>query len=63
MQDRLYWLLDKKLDLIKDKTILIIGLGGVGSYCLETLARTYIKKFIIVDGDIFVFNAFLNIKI
>jgi len=51
MQDRLYWLLDKKLDLIKEKTILIIGLGGVGSYCLETLARTYIKKLIIVDGD------------
>ena len=51
MQDRFYWLLDKNLELIKDKTILIIGLGGVGSYCLETLARTYIKKLIIVDGD------------
>jgi len=51
MQDRLYWLLDKKLDIIKNKTILIIGLGGVGSYCLETLARTYFKKLIIVDGD------------
>lgn len=52
MQDRLYWLLDKKLDLIKDKVVLIIGLGGVGSYCLETLARTYLKKLIIVDGDV-----------
>lgn len=51
MQDRLYWLLDKNIDLIKDKVILIIGLGGVGSYCLETLARTYFKKLIIVDGD------------
>lgn len=51
MQDRLYWLLDKKTDLIKDKVILIIGLGGVGSYCLETLTRTYFKKIIIVDGD------------
>lgn len=52
MQDRLYWLLDDKLDKLKDKVILIIGLGGVGSYCLETLARTYFKKLIIIDGDI-----------
>lgn len=52
MQDRLYWLLDDKFDKFKDKVILIIGLGGVGSYCLETLARTYFKKLIIVDGDI-----------
>lgn len=51
MQDRLYWLLGEKLDILKNKTILIIGLGGVGSYCLETLARTYFKKLIIVDGD------------
>lgn len=51
MQDRLYWLLDNKIEIIKEKTILIIGLGGVGSYCLETLARTYFNKIIIVDGD------------
>ena len=52
MQERLNWLLDDKLDIIKNKTILIIGLGGVGSYALETLARTYINKLIIVDNDI-----------
>ncbi len=51
MQDRLYCLLDKNLDYLQNKVILIIGLGGVGSYCLETLARTYFKKLIIVDGD------------
>ena len=51
MQDRLYWLLGNNYEKIKDKVILIIGLGGVGSYCLETLARTYFKKMIIVDGD------------
>lgn len=51
MQDRLYWLLDEKINLIQEKVILIIGLGGVGSYCLETLARTYFKKIIIVDAD------------
>lgn len=51
MQDRLYWLLNDEYEKIKDKVILIIGLGGVGSYCLETLTRTYFKKLIIVDGD------------
>ena len=51
MQERLVWLLEDKLNMIKNKTILIIGLGGVGSYALETLARTYLKKIIIVDND------------
>ena len=51
MQERLIWLLEDKLDTIKNKTILIIGLGGVGSYVLETLARTYFNKLIIVDND------------
>ncbi len=51
MQDRLYWLLGEKLKYVQNKVVLIIGLGGVGSYCLETLARTYFKKLIIVDGD------------
>lgn len=51
MQERLVWLLEDKLNMIKNKTILIIGLGGVGSYALETLARTYFKKIIIVDND------------
>ncbi len=51
MQERLNYLLDDKLNMIKNKTILIIGLGGVGSYALETLARTYFKKIIIVDND------------
>ena len=51
MQERLNYLLDDKLGIIKNKTILIIGLGGVGSYALETLARTYFNKLIIVDND------------
>ena len=51
MQERLIWLLGNKLYIIKNKTILIIGLGGVGSYALETLARTYFNKLIIVDND------------
>lgn len=51
MLDRLKLLYGDSLDKIMNTTILIIGLGGVGGYSLETLARTGIKKFIIVDGD------------
>lgn len=52
MTDRLEILFGDKLNNIVNKTILIIGLGGVGSYALETLVRTGIKKFVIVDGDV-----------
>lgn len=51
MNDRLEVLFGDNIDKIQNKTILIIGLGGVGSYTLETLVRTGIYKFIIVDGD------------
>lgn len=37
---------------LKDKTILILGLGGVGGYALEMLARSGIGNFILVDQDI-----------
>lgn len=52
MQERLNWLLGENLELITNKTILIVGLGGVGGYTLEALARTGIQKLIIVDNDI-----------
>ena len=51
MLSRLELLLGEKLEYLTSKVILIIGLGGVGSYALETLARTGIKKIIIVDSD------------
>lgn len=51
MQERLKLLISDDLEKLQNKVILIIGLGGVGSYSLETLARCYFKKIIIVDGD------------
>lgn len=42
-----------KLELIKSKTVLLIGLGGVGGYSLETLVRAGIEDLILVDYDIF----------
>jgi len=46
------WLIGDKLDLIKSKTVLAIGLGGVGGYTVETLVRAGIGNIIIVDNDV-----------
>ena len=46
------WLIGDKINLIKDKCVLIIGLGGVGGYALESLVRAGIGKVIIIDNDI-----------
>ncbi len=45
------WIIGNKLDSIKSKTVLIIGLGGVGGYVLESLVRAGISNVIIVDND------------
>jgi len=49
---RLKLLLKDKYDLLKNKKVLIIGLGGVGGYALESITRTGISNLIIVDNDI-----------
>ena len=47
--DRLKLLID--VDKLKDKTILVIGLGGVGGHAFEALVRSGIEKIIVVDND------------
>ena len=39
------------LELIKSKTVLVVGLGGVGGYVVETLIRSGIENIILVDYD------------
>ena len=52
MYDRLLKLISKEeLSKINSSKILIIGVGGVGGYALETLARIGIQNFTIVDSD------------
>ena len=41
-----------KINLLKEKTILVLGLGGVGGYVVESLARCGIGHLILVDYDI-----------
>ena len=39
------------LQRLKQSCVLVLGVGGVGSYCAEALARSGIGKLILVDGD------------
>jgi len=39
------------LEKLKDCTVCVIGLGGVGSYAVEALARAGIGHFILIDFD------------
>lgn len=41
------------VDHLKGKHILIVGLGGIGSFSAEFLARSGIGKFTLIDGDVF----------
>ena len=49
--ERLELLIHEKINNIYNKTVLIIGLGGVGSYAVEALVRSGISNLIIVDND------------
>ena len=41
-----------KINILKDKRILVLGLGGVGGYVVESLARFGIGSLILVDYDV-----------
>ena len=49
---RLELLIGDKINLINNKTVLIIGIGGVGGYAFEALVRGGISNITIVDYDI-----------
>ena len=40
------------IEKLKNSTVAILGIGGVGSYVLEALARSGIENLIIIDKDI-----------
>ena len=42
---------EDKIESLKDKTILVIGIGGVGGTAVEALARSGFKKLILIDSD------------
>ncbi|MBR7042225.1 MAG: tRNA threonylcarbamoyladenosine dehydratase [Bacilli bacterium] len=42
---------EENLRKIKNKTVLVVGLGGVGGYAVEALIRSGIHKIILIDYD------------
>ena len=51
--DRLRLILgDEGLALLQDATVMVLGLGGVGSSCAEALARGGVGHLVLVDRDV-----------
>ena len=50
--ERLELLIGDKIKKLKQTNILLIGLGGVGSYTCESLVRSGIEHITIVDNDV-----------
>ena len=50
--ERLELLIKYKINDLYTKNVLVIGLGGVGSYAVEALVRSGIQNITIVDNDI-----------
>lgn len=41
----------EKFQQIKEAAVMVFGVGGVGSHCIEALARAGVGKLILVDND------------
>lgn len=41
----------ESIEKLSNTTVMIFGLGGVGSYVIEGLVRTGIKNFVLIDND------------
>ncbi len=53
MDDRIIKLIgEEALDKIKNTSVLLIGVGGVGGFILENLVRSGFTNITIVDGDV-----------
>ncbi|OCA91218.1 tRNA threonylcarbamoyladenosine dehydratase [Bacillus sp. FJAT-27225] len=40
------------LDILKNSTVLVLGIGGVGSFSAEALARSGVGRLILIDKDV-----------
>lgn len=43
---------EKNVDILKTKKVMILGIGGVGGFVAEGLARAGIQNFILIDNDV-----------
>ena len=51
--DRIKLLLEDDFSKLQNANVLLLGVGGVGSFCLDCLYRSGVKKITIVDFDTF----------
>lgn len=42
---------EENLKKLKESTVMVVGVGGVGSYAAEALARSGVGRLVLVDGD------------
>ena len=42
---------EEGLEKLRQSTVMVLGVGGVGSHCIEALARSGVGKLILVDND------------
>lgn len=42
----------EKIDFLRKSKVMVIGMGGVGSYAAEALARAGLGNLILIDGDV-----------
>lgn len=42
----------KNINRLYEKTVMVVGVGGVGSFCVEALARSGIGHLILIDKDV-----------
>lgn len=43
---------DERLNILMNANVLVVGLGGVGSFAAEFIARAGVGKMTIIDGDV-----------
>ena len=51
MFERLEILIGSKINILKNKTVMVVGLGGVGGHAFESLVRSGIGHIIVIDSD------------
>ena len=39
------------LEKLKHASVMVFGVGGVGSHCIEALARSGVGKLVVIDND------------
>lgn len=42
----------EKADKLKNACVAVFGVGGVGGFCVEALARSGVGKFLLIDNDV-----------